>query len=274
MAHYGTWVSYSGDSRIVLAIVLLAAAAGFTYAGIKLQRPATLPRPGKATAIVIVAAWIFSLAAFAVGLSVYINQLVRDHLAKAPPSDPIAPVTLAAALAIFVIILVTSRGQPGVPLVTAAIGAMAAPMIFEFPFDLIVMGRTYPAVPPDPALYRAWFFVPLFLIELTTLSLLALCPRVKISRPAIVCFALMLTVFAIWALIGFAYPSAPLPIAFNVVSKLIAFAAALSLFVPRWFSRRGWSRQSADDVIQRGQPVEQVQTQVWSGVFGGPDNKG
>ena len=115
---------------------------------------------------------------------------------------------------------------------------MAAPMIFELPFDLIVMARTYPPVPPDPVLYRTLFFAPLFLVELTTLSLLAVSPMVKLSRPAFFCLGLMLLVFAVWALAGFGYPSAPVPIALNVVSKLLAFVTALSLFVPEWFTLR------------------------------------
>ena len=42
----------------------------------------------------------------------------------------------------------------------------------------------------------------------------------------------MFAVFAVWALFGMAYPSAPIPIALNIVSKLLAFAAALCLFLP------------------------------------------
>ena len=42
----------------------------------------------------------------------------------------------------------------------------------------------------------------------------------------------MLVVFAIWALFGFGYPSAPAPITLNVVSKILAFVTALTLFLP------------------------------------------
>jgi len=116
---------------------------------------------------------------------------------------------------------------------SAVIGAIAAPMIFEFPFDLIVMTRTYPAVSPDPALYRVLIFAPLFLVEFTTLALLALSPLVRLSQAAFFTFALMLLIFAVWALFGLGYPSAPLPFAFNAVSKIAAFAVALSLFLPQ-----------------------------------------
>ena len=121
----------------------------------------------------------------------------------------------------------------GVALGSAAIGALAAPMIFEFPFDLIVMARIYPPIPPHPALYRVLFFAPLFLIEVLTLSLLTLSPAVRLSKAAFFFFALMLAVFAVWGLFGFGYPSAPAPFTFNVVSKILAFVVTLSLFLRR-----------------------------------------
>jgi hypothetical protein len=95
------------------------------------------------------------------------------------------------------------------------------------------MARIYPPVPPDPTLYRALFFVPLFAIEITTLSLLAWSPMVRLRRASFLSFALMLAVFAAWALSGFGYPSAPLPITLNVVSKILAFVTALTLFLPQ-----------------------------------------
>jgi hypothetical protein len=42
----------------------------------------------------------------------------------------------------------------------------------------------------------------------------------------------MLAVFAAWALSGFAYPATPGPLAFNVLSKIVAFATAMTLFLP------------------------------------------
>jgi hypothetical protein len=132
---------------------------------------------------------------------------------------------------------------------------MVAPMIFELPFDLIIMARTYPPVPPDPALYRALFFAPLVLVELTTLALLTLTPMAKLSRQAFFCLALMLLVFAVWALAGFGYPSAPLPIAMNVVSKILAFVTALTLFFPEWLTR--WRGHQPDRGIERAPDASQ-----------------
>jgi hypothetical protein len=54
-------------------------------------------------------------------------------------------------------------------------------MIFEFPFDLIVMRRTNPPLPTHPMLYRQLFFLPLFLVEFSTVSLLTLLPSMRVT---------------------------------------------------------------------------------------------
>jgi hypothetical protein len=75
--------------------------------------------------------------------------------------------------------------------------------------------------------------VPLFLVSLTTLLLLSLSPMVRLTRATFFVLALMLVVFAAWALSGFGYPSAPLPTTLNIAAKLLSFAAALTLFLPQ-----------------------------------------
>jgi hypothetical protein len=238
VTHYGTWVSYSGAARVVLTVGLLAIAACVTLAGTLLPRLArTLPspaiRPGRAVAAGLVTAWVLAIVAFGVGASLYVEQLRRVHLAQAPPDDPITPVTVIAVMITFIAIFLASPHRFWTRLLSAAVGAMAGPMIFELPFDLIVMTRTYPPIPPDPALYRAYFFAPLILTEITSLSLLALSPMVRLARSTFVAFALMLAVFAIWSVSGFGYPSSAGPITLNVISKILAFATALTLFLPQ-----------------------------------------
>jgi hypothetical protein len=229
-----TWISYGGSARIALAIVLVAAAAGMVYAGARLRRPVRLPRPGKTARTVMVLAWLLAVLAFLVCLLRYVSALRQHHLLKGIPSDPITPVTAAGALVFFIAIVIVARSDDGlVRLATAAAGAMAAPMFFEFPFDLIVMTRTYPPVPPDPAMYRVLFFAPLFLTEFATVSLLTFAPMVRLRRITFLCFALMLAVFAVWALSGFGYPSSPGTYALNVLGKILAFATAFTLFLPR-----------------------------------------
>ncbi len=235
MTQYGTWVSYGGDARIWLAIGLLAVAGGVTLAGIRLPLPIRATRPGPVGRIAMILAWVASIVAFLVCVIIYARQYVHVYgpSATAPPTDHIAPVTLVAVAVVFVIIISRSSPGFGTRLASGFIGAIAAPMIFELPFDLIVMARTYPPIPPDPALYRALFFVPLFLIEITTLLLLRLSPMVRLTRATFFSFALMLGVFAVWALSGFGYPSAPLPTTLNIVSKILAFVTVLTLFLPQ-----------------------------------------
>jgi len=232
MAHYSTWISYGGAAKITLAVVLLIAAAGVAYAGARLPLTARIPRPGQAAANLMLAAWVAAITAFLGCVSVLTQQARREHLHQVRPPDPITPVTLTAVAVIFVIIVVISSRNWPVRLAGAAIGALAAPMIFEFPFDLIVMARTFPHA-PDPALSRVLFFAPLFLIEITTLALLTLSPMVRLSKATFFSFASILVVFAVWGLSGFGYPSAPLPYALNVLSKILAFVTALSLFWPQ-----------------------------------------
>jgi hypothetical protein len=228
------WFSYGGTARVVLAVVLVTVAAGVAGAGFRLRVPVRLPSPGRTARTVMLATWGSAIVAFVVCFSIYVHQLVQERLIHSRPSEPIFPVTAVCMIALFCGILYIGRSlSQEAQLGSAVIGAIAAPMIFEFPFDLIVMTRTYPAVSPDPALYRVLIFAPLFLVEFTTLALLALSPLVRLSRAAFFTFALMLLIFAVWALFGLGYPSAPLPFAFNAVSKIAAFAVALSLFLPQ-----------------------------------------
>jgi hypothetical protein len=143
----------------------------------------------------------------------------------------ILPYTLTMGGVTFAVITVLRLRQGfWVAVGSAIIGAIAAPMIFELPFDLIVMGQTYP---PNPAaLFTLLYFLPLFLIELSSFALLTVSPVMRVSRWTLLFLAGMFLVFALWALFGFAYPDAPLPIALNVVSKTLAFLTSISLFTP------------------------------------------
>ena len=100
-------------------------------------------------------------------------------------------------------------------------------------FDLIIIARTDPPISTFPVLYRQIFFLPLFLVELSTLSLLTLLPSMRVTAQACCAVAAMFVVFAAWAVIGFAFPSEPLPHAMDVISKILCFVAAIMLFVYR-----------------------------------------
>jgi ABC-2 type transport system ATP-binding protein len=227
------WVSFGGDARIELAVGLVAVAGCAAYAGIRLRRPRQAVRPPGSVVILMFSFWVASGIAVLVGSAVYIKQFLHDypHVNFSHVHNPITPVTLSAVAVLFIIIMTRTGWRYPTRLGSAVVGAIAAPMIFELPFDIIVMARTQPLA-PDPTLYRAAFFVPLFLVELTTLWLLTLSPMVRLRRSTFFCFALMIGVFAVWALFGFGYPLSVLPITMNDVSKILAFVTALTLFVP------------------------------------------
>jgi hypothetical protein len=170
--------------------------------------------------------------------TIYFRQVMHNIQASGRSAPTlkltILPVTLTAAAVLFIFII--ARRSPDVPtrMAGAIIGAIAAPMIFELPFDPIVIFRFHMVVPGPPP--WALVYPPPLLTEITTLLLLLwlrLSPMVRVTRATFFSFALMLGVWAAWALAGFGYPSAPLPIALNIASKLLAFVAAFTLFLPR-----------------------------------------
>ncbi|HLX56725.1 MAG TPA: hypothetical protein VKR83_06850 [Ktedonobacteraceae bacterium] len=138
------------------------------------------------------------------------------------------------------IVSLAQRSGVWIALVSAIVGTIAAPMIFELPFDLIVMWRTYPPAPAIP--FTLLYFLPLLLVELASFAMLPFSPFVRLSRATLFLLAGMFLIFAVWALFGFVYPATPLPVALNVISKILAFATTVSLFLPpeksEWFVRQ------------------------------------
>jgi len=226
-----SWISYSGTAGIVLAAALAVAAVAVAYAGIRLPLPARPPRPSRTAAIIMLAVWVLAIVALVVSVKLYLTQVSQAGLMHAPRSDPITPVTLIGDAVLFIVIAVAQKASGWrVALGSAVIGAAAAPWIFEVPFDLIIMPRTYPDV--HPGLYRAVLFGTLIAVGVTTLLLLRLSPAVRVHRATLWCLAGVLAAFAGWSLFGFAYPSAAGPVTLNALSKILALATALTLFLP------------------------------------------
>ena len=221
-----------GSAAILLAIALLAIGVLLTYFVSRLRGALGVTKPGKAVSGFLILIWGLSLITFLVALVTYGLQLYQKHMLSATPTSPITPVTEISGVATFIVIAYLARGGGlGVVLGSALVGTMAAPMIFELPFDLIVMNRTYPPIPPAPALFRLLFFLPLFLVEISTFSLLTISPLTKVSKYTLFSLAGMFFVFAVWALFGFSYPSNPISLTLNDTSKILSFATAITLFL-------------------------------------------
>ena len=233
-APYGDWVSYGSGEAAVLAIVLAAVAGAFAYLGTRVRSPISVRRPGRTVSGFMIAIWLLAIYTFIVALYVTGVQVRQVHLlVRTPNADFKVHVgtLLDVTLTFLVILFITRRFGWRTALGSAFIATAAGWMFFELPFDLIVMGKTYPPIPPLPMLYRQLFFLPLFIVELSTISLLTLLPSMRITRNACYALGAMFAVFAVWAVFGFAFPSQPLPLALNIISKVLCFVAAIMLFV-------------------------------------------
>jgi hypothetical protein len=175
--------------------------------------------------------WALSLATLIIAIATYVRALFQQYGKMRIPPSPILPITsLSALVTFFSIAYLTRKHGLKTCLGSGLAGAIAAPMIFELPFDLIVMFRTYP---PTPAtLYTLLFFLPLFLVEVSSIALLTLSPALRVSKYSLFSLAAMFAVFAVWALFGFSYPSEPVPFALNAASKILCFVVAITLFLP------------------------------------------
>ena len=231
MTQYGTWSPYVGSNSIILAVVLLIVTGVLIFFAIRLHHPIEVKRPGKFLGVSIVVIWLLSVTTFLVAVTTYVSALYQQVGQFTGPTNPITPITMLSGLvAFFAIAYLARRSGFWVAFGSAIVGTIAAPMIFELPFDLIVMWRTYPPAPE--ILFTLLFFLPLFLVEISSFAMLALSPVMKLSRYTLFLLAGIFLIFAVWALFGFSYPEAPIPITLNVVSKILAFAVAVSLFVP------------------------------------------
>jgi hypothetical protein len=254
MSQHGSWRPYAGGGSIALAILLVVAALLVVTVALRLRKPVAPTRPGKFVGAAMVIAWALAVVMFLVALVAFVLAVVQQDPNVVGPTDPITPFTAIAAVISFIMIWYLSRDAGfRVSVGSAIVGTIAAPMIFELPFDLIVMSRTYA---PSPApLFILLFFLPLFIVEILSIAMLALSPRMRLSRPSLLIFAGMLLIFAVWALFfGMAYPYDPIPIVLNVASKFVAFAVAISLFW-RDGEKRVLPARPREVVSEAGEPV-------------------
>ncbi len=232
MIQYGTWSPYVGSSSIILAVVLFIVTGVLMYLGMRLQQPIGVKRPGTFIGVAIVVICLLSATTFLLAASIYVRALYQQVGHFTGPVNPITPVTATAGVvAFFVIVNLARHSGLWVAFGSAIVGALAGPFIFELPFDLIVMWRTYPPTPEIP--FTLLFFLPLFIVGVASFAMLTFSPVMKLSRYTLFLFAGMILIFAVWALFGFGYPEAPVPIALNMLSKIMAFATAVSLFLPQ-----------------------------------------
>lgn len=189
-----------------------------------MKEPIKLPKMGKVTGAVIIVIWAFTILFF-----LRLNQIYAKYVGAASNLGPIFPVTILSAIGTFIFAAyMTRRGGPLSALGNGFLGFIAGPMIFEFPYVLIIIPLV--KAPIVPVII---YLVPLFTIIITTLSLLLLSRRIALTNKSVYALAAMIFVFALWALDGYSYPTTPLAIALNSISKILGFVCVALLFVPK-----------------------------------------
>jgi hypothetical protein len=178
---------------------------------------------------IVIGVFVVVIWAFSILTSLRINRAFARYTGSAGSLGPIFPITITTAVFTFAFVAYISR-RDGIP---AAFGRgflsfIGGPMVFEFPFLLIVIPRV--SAPLVPELI---FLLPLFSIIFTTLSMLLLSRNIAITKYSVIFFGVMILVFAVWALEGYSYPSNPASFVLNAISKILGFASVAALFVTK-----------------------------------------
>ena len=218
------WSSYAGSSTFLLSFILVLAGVALILAGRRMEKEIKLPKMGWKLGVVVVAIWVFSILTF-----LKINRDIARYSGAAASLGPIFPITIVTAVCTFAYVAYISRHDGALAgLGRGFLAFIAGPMVFEFPFLLIVIPRvTAPLVP------ELIFLIPLFTIIFTTLSMLLFSRKVAITKYTVYFCAAMILVFAIWALDGYSYPTHPISFVLNAVSKVLGFAAIAAMFVTK-----------------------------------------
>ena len=217
----GSWRLYSFPGSVILAFILLIIGIGFVFLGRMIKTSIRVPHPGKSFKIVMIVTWVILILGF-----LFLYFVSEKRTGRAVQNGPIFPITFTCAVVTFAYLVYISR-RDGIlnALGNAIAGAAAGPMIFEFPFDWIVIPQVNASLK-----YLIVFFTPLFVIALVTISLLLLSRRVSITRYSMYALGAMFIVFTVWALFGYSYPATPVPFLLNAISKVLGFISVAALF--------------------------------------------
>ena len=242
MTHYIVpWSPLTQTGSIILATVLFVITGVLLYSGTRIHHPLAAKQPGLFLGVCLVVIFLLSGITFLVAATIEGRALLQQLGPNITgPANHITPITLVCGVVAFLVILYLTIPHQTTPISprlfwvavgSAIVGTIAAPLIFELPFDLMVMGRVY--YPTPHALYALIYFCPLFLVEISSYAMLTFSPFMRVSRLTLFLLAGMFFVFAMWAVFGFTYPSVPISYACNAISKILAFAVAVSLFLTR-----------------------------------------
>src|SRR5262249_10880555 len=139
MTHSVAWSPYVGSSSHILAGFLLLVTCVLTYFGFRFRHARAVKGPGKFLGALLLGCWFLAVIAFLIAVTAY-SLAQRQQTIQFRLTNPITPVTFTSAvIAFFVILYLARQSGPRIAIGSAIVGTIAAPMIFELPFDLLVM---------------------------------------------------------------------------------------------------------------------------------------
>ena len=146
-----SWAAYTGLGQFLLIVVLAVATVSLIVVAARLPSPVPGPKATGGAVAFLVAAWLLAIGTFIVAAIVYVLQAREVHLtlpATAEPRNAGDPRVRRC--------IVRGRGRVDTGQTAHSAGERVSsapvqgPMVFELPFDLIVMARTT-AIQPAPA---------------------------------------------------------------------------------------------------------------------------
>lgn len=219
----GGWKPYTFPGSVILFFILLIVAGELIFLGRRLRNRIPVPHPGRVLKIVIIAIWAVLMLFY---LSRVIPAFFTTHSVSNIGLGPIFPITFGCAVVTFIYVAyITRRDGIMAALRNGFVAFAAGPMIFEFPFDMIVIPQI-----KAPAAFLIAYFGILDVSVLFTLALLMLLKRIYVTKMSIYTLGAMFIVFAVWALFGFAYPANPISFTLNTISKVLGFVTVVTLF--------------------------------------------
>ena len=232
MTHYGTWNPYAGSSSIILAVVLLIATGVLTYVAIRLHQPVVVKRPGKFLGVSLVVMWLLSVILFLVadGHLRACGCAAEDSFHRADEPHCSHNNILSCDC------LFRYCGHVRTERVLGRSWECHC-WYHSCADDLRAPLRSHRDVANVSSRPRNIVYIALLFTANPRRNLkFCRCSRshliMRLSRYTLFLLAAMFLIFAVWALFGFAYPATPIPFALNMISKIIAFATAISLFLP------------------------------------------
>ena len=143
MNSHQNWSPYAGSSSIILAVVLLLITGVLLYFAFRFHHPKQVKRPGLFLGIALILMWLLAVTTWLIAVVAYGLAIYQQKGPSTVAPNYTAPVTLTLLLVAFIVIAILARrsGFWGA-IVSAIVGTIAAPLIFELPFDIIVMGHT------------------------------------------------------------------------------------------------------------------------------------